>query len=620
MFNTSHTCLPKTIKYLLKAIKQPKIDDVKSQIWNRNPKFMPHTQSTHKRLSQSLTPMPAPAAPAATLRIHSTLSGQKEPFVPVSPGKVGIYLCGPTVYKPSHIGHMVGPVIFDVIKRYLRYSGYQVTLVINVTDVDDKLINESRNRGMTMGALADEMTADYMRNLQAMGVDTVDHFPKATASMDGIIGFTQQLIDKGFAYASGGDVYFDVAKDREYGKLSNRTVESMKGEGGEMAGRKRSPYDFALWKGAKPGEPSWPSPWGPGRPGWHIECSAMSHAILGETFDIHGGGLDLVFPHHENEIAQSECAHGKPQAKYWLHNGLMQAADEVGKVGGRQTRATDVGHVSNVPGSQGTSAGQPSTTPGRQDAYPTTPAAHDIASQEAGKISKSKGSGAFRELLERHSPESIRMLLVSTHYRSPILFSEDEIRKHADRLETFYRFFKRYERVTGESFYSLPAPATRAEGDAEVGRSATPSDDALLREMHAHRERFLERMDDDFNSAGAIGCLFEAVTALNRYVEQEKLEADAKAKAQQVQSLRRGAAILRELAGTLGLFRAAPAKPSAGGADDELVGGLMKLFIDLRAEARKSKNFALADRIRNGLTELGITLEDRPGGTDWARE
>ncbi len=572
---------------------------------------MSTTQSTHKRLSQSLTPMPATPAPAATIRIHSTLSGQKEPFVPVTPGKVGIYLCGPMVYKPSHIGHMVGPVIFDVIKRYLRYCGYQVTFVINVTDVDDKLINESRARGMTMAALAEEMTADYMRNLQAMGVDTVDHFPRATATMDGIIGFTQKLIDRGYAYASGGDVYFDVAKDREYGKLSNRTLEGMQGEGGEMAGRKRSPQDFALWKGAKPGEPSWPSPWGPGRPGWHIECSAMSHAILGETFDIHGGGLDLVFPHHENEIAQSECAHGKPQAKYWLHNGLMQAADEVGKVGGRATRVAGA-ERSDAPA----------------DAAPT---AGDIDSQQAGKISKSKGSGPFRELLERHSPEAIRMLLVSTHYRSPILFSEDEIRKHADRLETFYRFFKRYERVTGESFYSLPAAATRAEGDAQVGRNSIPSDkegagqsgtpaydDALLREMHGYRERFLERMDDDFNSAGAIGCLFEAVTALNRYVEQEKLETEAKTKPQPVQSLRRGAAILRELAGTLGLFRAAPARPS-GGADDALVAGLMKLFIDLRAVARKAKNFALADRIRNGLTQLGITLEDRPGGTDWTK-
>ncbi len=309
----------------------------------------------------------------------------------------------------------------------------------------------------------------------------------------------------------------------------------------------------------------------------------------------------------------------------------MQAADEVGKVGGRQTREASVAGAgaerSGVAGAERSDA-----SAGAAPMTPSVAIAGDIDSQQAAKISKSKGSGPFRELLQRHSAESIRMLLVSTHYRSPILFSEDEIKKQADRLETFYRFFKRYERVTGESFYSVPAAASRAEGDAAVGRNSIPSDkepagrsgtpsydDPLLGEMQGHRERFLERMDDDFNSAGAIGCLFEAVTALNRYVEQEKLETDAKAKSQQVQSLRRGAAILRELAGTLGLFRAAAAKASIGGTDDALVSGLMKLFIDLRAEARKSKNFALADGIRNGLTELGVTLEDRPGGTDWTR-
>ena len=273
------------------------------------------------------------------LRVYSTLTRTKEPFEPVRPGKVGIYLCGPTVYKPSHIGHMVGPVIFDAIKRYLTYSGYQVTLVVNVTDVDDKLIAESNQRGMPMAQLAAEMTDDYMKNIAALGVDVIDHFPRCTETMGEIIEFTKTLIEKGFAYEAQGDVYFEVAKCPDYGKLSHRGVEAMQGEGGGMADRKRSGADFALWKSAKPGEPSWPSPWGPGRPGWHIECSAMSRKLLGETFDIHGGGLDLIFPHHENEIAQSECCHGKPMAKYWLHNGLMQASSEVGKVGGRHTQA-----------------------------------------------------------------------------------------------------------------------------------------------------------------------------------------------------------------------------------------------------------------------------------------
>ena len=260
------------------------------------------------------------------IRVYNTLSKSKEPFEPLRPGKVGIYLCGPTVYRPSHIGHMVGPVIFDTIKRYLVYSGYEVTLVVNVTDVDDKLIAESEERNLPMAELAVEMTADYMNNIQSLAVETIDHFPRCTENMDEIIRFTSQLIDRGFAYESQGDVYFEVAKAADYGKLSHRRAEAMQGDGGGTAERKRAGADFALWKRAKPGEPSWKSPWGPGRPGWHIECSAMSRRLLGETFDIHGGGLDLVVPHHENEIAQSESCHGKPMAKYWMHNGLMQAS------------------------------------------------------------------------------------------------------------------------------------------------------------------------------------------------------------------------------------------------------------------------------------------------------
>jgi cysteinyl-tRNA synthetase len=533
------------------------------------------------------TPTTAPSSAAAAtaagrnpIRVYSTLTNRKEVFEPVTPGRVGIYLCGPTVYKPSHIGHMVGPVIFDVIKRYLTYRGYQVTLVINITDVDDKLINESRQRGISMSALAEELTADYHRNLAALGVDTVDHFPKATENIDGIIRVTQQLIDKGFAYVSQGDVYFDVTKDPDYGKLSNRSLDSLQGEGGDMAERKRSPHDFALWKSAKPGEPSWDSPWGKGRPGWHIECSVMSHRFLGETFDIHGGGLDLVFPHHENEIAQSESLHGKPQARYWLHNGLMQAADEVGKVGGRHTKPAVAG---------------------------------DMSSQAAAKISKSTGAGPFRELLARHSPEAIRLLIISTHYRSPILFGEGEIVKAAERLQTFYRFFKRLQRVTGQSFYFLPIPATAEAGQFD------PGDSPLLRELHQQRERFLEKMDDDFNTAGAIGHLFESVGALNRYAEQEKLEGPQRPPPEKLAVLTRGATVLRELGAILGLFRQPVAEPSAAG-DDRLTKELIRLLIEVRAEARASKYFALADKVRSGLAALGIKLEDRASGTEWTRE
>ncbi len=516
------------------------------------------------------------------LRVYNTLTRTKEPFEPVRPGKVGIYLCGPTVYKPSHIGHMVGPVIFDAIKRYLAYSGYQVTLVVNITDVDDKLIAESNKRGVPMAQLAAEMTADYMNNIEALGVDVIDEFPRCTETMDEIVKFTETLVQKGFAYEVQGDVYFEVSKSPEYGKLSHRGVEAMQGDGGGMADRKRAQADFALWKAAKPGEPSWPSPWGPGRPGWHIECSAMSRKLLGETFDIHGGGLDLMFPHHENEIAQSECCHGRPMAKYWLHNGLMQASSEVGKVGGRSTR----------------------------------PAEGDLAAQEVGKISKSKGSAPFSEMLKQFSGETIRFFVLSTQYRRPIDFSEERIREVETGMDTFYRFFKRFERVAGESFYAVDVPATRKEGDA--CRLAADGTSALDDAVAEHRSRFLEAMDDDFNTGGGIGALFDLVRAINKFVDDEKLEEPGKRTSEKMDPLRRGATTLRELAATLGLFRKPPQEKSSGG--DELVGKLMKLLIDLRAESRKKKDFATADRIRNTLAEIGVVLEDRPGGTEWSQK
>ncbi len=512
------------------------------------------------------------------IRVYNTLSGSKEPFEPVNAPKVGIYLCGPTVYKPSHIGHMVGPVIFDTVKRYLEYSGYDVTLVINVTDVDDKLIVESSTRGVTMPELAAQMTEDYMGNLKAMGVDSVDHFPYATENMDQIIEFTADLVKKDFAYESDGDVYFDVAKVTDYGKLSRRSLDSMQGEGGDTVQRKRSTADFALWKSAKTGEPSWESPWGPGRPGWHIECSVMSRRILGETFDIHGGGLDLIFPHHENEIAQSESRHGKPMAKYWMHNGLMQASSEVGKVGGRATRAAD----------------------------------GDVDAQEAGKISKSKGSNAFSDMLKDFPAETIRFFLLSTHYRRPIDFSEERVRQVGTGLEAFYRFFKRYERVTGQSVYQIAPPAKRPDGELK------PGDDPLLTAVAKERNRFLDAMDDDFNTGGATGVLFDLVRKLNKFVDHEKLEEAKKPDAAAIASLQQGVTTLRELAATLGMFSQPPAETSSGG-DDELVGQMMDLFIDIRANARTQKDFATADKIRNGLAELGVTLEDRPGGTEWCR-
>ncbi|MGB8853597.1 MAG: cysteine--tRNA ligase [Pirellulales bacterium] len=510
------------------------------------------------------------------IEIYSTLTKKKTPLVTVKPGHVGMYLCGPTVYKPSHIGHMVGPVIFDTVKRYLTYSGWSVTWVVNITDVDDKIIAESATRGTTMAKLAEEMTADYLDNLACLGVESIDSMPKATEHIGTIIAFIEGLITKGCAYASDGDVYFDVTRDADYGKLTNRSVEQTQGEGGSTAERKRSAADFALWKQAKPGEPSWDSPWGKGRPGWHIECSAMSKAILGPHFDIHGGGLDLVFPHHENEIAQSESLHDCPMATYWMHNGLMQAAGAAGKVGGRP-RGTE-----------------PS-------------AADDAAAQAATKISKSTGAEPFKNLLARHRPEVIRLLLLSTHYRSPIHFGEEPLGESARAMEAFERLFARYERIGGTSFYALPC-RSRREGDDAAG---SVRDD--VREL---RTKFLAAMDDDFNTAIAIATLFDFVRTANKFIDQHGLE--AKKPAAELAALDAMMLVLRELTGTLGLFLKAP-RAMSGGADEALVGKLMDLIIEIRANARKSKDFATADLVRNKLTEAGIMLEDRPDGTGWTK-
>lgn len=520
------------------------------------------------------------------IRIYNTLTKTKEEFVPVHSGKVGMYLCGPTVYKPSHIGHMVGPVIFDAIKRYLTYSGYEVTFIINITDVDDKLISEANRRGLPMPAVAEEMTADYWANLEAMGVkESVSAFPKATEHIGNIIRFVQTLIDKGFAYESDGDVYYDVGKFSDYGKLSHRSLESMLGEGGSTAERKHTPYDFALWKSAKADEPSWDSPWGKGRPGWHIECSVMSKELLGDTFDIHGGGLDLVFPHHENEVAQSEACHGKAMCNFWMHNGLMQASSETGKVGGRNTRSNE---------------------------EQTAALADNAAEQEAGKISKSKGASAFRDMLKVFEAETIRFFLLSTHYRRPIDFSFERIEEVGKGLETFYRFFKRFEKITGQSFYRLNVPLTRTADKSKEEKS--PDGIAEL------RSKFLESMDDDFNTGGAIGVFFDILRLLNKFIDDNKMEA-VQGNSNAVEQLQQGAAVLRELALTLGLF-VKPVKEAEAitSASAELVGKLMTLLIELRAAARKNKDFATADKIRKDLSDFGITLEDRPGGTEWRTE
>jgi cysteinyl-tRNA synthetase len=490
------------------------------------------------------------------IRLYNTLTQIKEGLQTVRPGHVGMYLCGPTVYSPSHIGHMVGPVIFDTIKRFLTYNGYVVTWVVNITDVDDKLIVQAQKEGTSVKDLAERVTADYVACLKALDVDGIDRMPRATEHIAEIIAMIQGLIDKGMAYASGGDVYFDVAKDPDYGKLSHRHVEELlAGARIEPTEKKRHPGDFALWKASKPGEPTWEGPWGPGRPGWHIECSAMCVKILGEHFDIHGGGLDLVFPHHENEIAQSESFTGKPFATYWLHTGLL--------------------------------------------------------TKEGRKISKSDPETIvlMSDLLAKHEPDTLRALLLSSHYRRPTDYSNDRLAEVARGLQAFRNYFDRFERLTGESFYDLPAPTHRHDFDAGAS--------TFLGEVAEVRQRFLEAMDDDFNTGGALGKLHELVPTLNRFADASRLELPDRS-SEALEEWKSATVVLKELTNLLGLFRRAPKTVSA--TDSGLTAGLINLLIELRGTLRKEKNFALADRVRAGLGDLGVTLEDRPGGTGWRIE
>ncbi|MCA9147097.1 MAG: cysteine--tRNA ligase, partial [Planctomycetales bacterium] len=389
------------------------------------------------------------------------------------------------------------------------------------------------------------------------------------------------LIEKDYAYESSGDVFFDVQKDRQYGKLSNRSADEQQGEGGGAAAKKRSASDFALWKSAKAGEPAWDSPWGQGRPGWHIECSAMSRRLLGESFDIHGGGLDLMFPHHENEIAQSECCHGKPMAKYWMHNGLLRSG-EAGKVGGRGERESD--------------------------------ATDSVEQAASGKMSRSAGAGGLRDQLAKHGGEKIRFFLLKTHYRSTVVYSEAALDEAAIALDKFYVFFDRYERITSRSYYLA------AGDDRKLVRRREEHDDSdtsgLLAEVKGYRDAYLAKMDDDFNSGGAVSELFNLLGSLNKFADQQNLEESAKRSQSDLDQFCRGVEVLRELSAILGLFLK-PVASSAAGGSEETLDKLVQTFIRMRADARQNKDFALSDRIRDELTAAGVTLEDRKEGTTW---
>jgi len=504
------------------------------------------------------------------LQVFSTLTRQKEPF-PKKPGeRVTMYVCGPTVYKPSHIGHMVGPVIFDTVKRFLSYLGYEVTWVVNITDVDDKLIVRARELNTTVPELAARMTEDYFACLKALNVTGVDHFPRATEHIGGMIEIIQALLAKGHAYELDDGVYFDVTSDPDYGALTHRDPEQMEaGARLEVNPRKRNPGDFALWKAAKPDEPAevqYDSPFrcGRGRPGWHIECTCMALKLLGETLDIHGGGLDLQFPHHENELAQSQSYTGKPFARLWMHNGLLRM--------GHAKMAGSVGNVVNM-----------------------------------------------ADLLRRHRPDTVRFLLLSSHYRSPIEYSEERLDEIAKSLQGFYRFFERYERITKNSLY---AAATLPSGTDPF--TLPPTADPRFAELF---RRFGEALADDFNTAAAIGTLHEMLAALNRYADQHRLEEPGTDLARRDGFLT-GSAAFRTMYNILGLFWQPPAQASLGGGD-ALVSGLVQLLIDLRNDLRTQAKaaapdnplrkalFDQSDRIRKRLGELGVTLEDRPGGTTW---
>ena len=505
------------------------------------------------------------------LFLHNTLGQKKQEFVPLDPGHVRMYVCGPTVYDRAHIGNARPVVAFDVLYRLLKRLYPRVTYVRNITDVDDKINNAAKERGEPIEAITQRTARWYHEDMAALLALPPDAEPRATQHVAEMIAMIVVLIEKGHAYAADGHVLFDVPSMKDYGRLSHRSVDDMMaGARVEVAPYKKGPFDFVLWKPSTPDLPGWDSPWGRGRPGWHIECSAMSMRYLGETFDIHGGGLDLVFPHHENEIAQSESFTGKTFARYWMHNGLLQRTGEARKLGGRR-----VG---------------------------------DLQDQEAEKMSKSKGNiVTISELLARHQPETIRFFLLATHYRRPIDFSDDRIEEVSRGLHAFYRFFERYERIAGDSFYNLPA-LDRAGEFAPAVAGADPNDLAVAK---THRDAFLSAMEDDFNTGGAIGILFDLLRVLNSLADKwEKEKHDSALK-----GLRVGTAVLREMTGILGVFRSAV--PDATKPKDDLTGKLIELLIDLRKQARTQKNFALADEIRKRLVELSVTLEDRPDGTTW---
>ena len=480
---------------------------------------------------------------AASIRLFNTMTMQKEPLEPAVPGKLGVYVCGPTVYSYVHIGNARTFTSFDAVVRYLRYRGFQVTYVRNYTDVDDKIIKAAHETGEEPVALAARFVDIFREDARALHLLEPDVSPKVSDHIPEILHIIQKLVERGVAYESQGDVYFSVKQYPGYAKLSKRNVDDLvAGERVQPGDQKREPLDFALWKAAKPGEPAWDSPWGKGRPGWHIECSAMSAKYLGESFDLHGGGLDLIFPHHENEIAQSEAASGKLFARSWLHCGFLDL--------------------------------------------------------EGAKMSKSLGNVVrLRDALQKVDAEALRFFFLSTHYRHPLNFSDKGLADAEQRMEYFYETLRKVdERVSGKDF----------------GKGA------LYGEPGRFLTEFESAMDDDFNTAGALGALSGLFAQLNELTDKPPVKDKAQV-GRTLQALRED---VRKVSGVLGLFEDDPAqwllrRRERAVAERGIDVAKVEQLIQARTDARKAKNFAEADRVRDELKGLGVEIMDTPAGTVW---
>ncbi|MGN0710273.1 MAG: cysteine--tRNA ligase [Anaerovoracaceae bacterium] len=466
------------------------------------------------------------------MKIYNTLTRKKEEFVPIDKSEIKIYVCGPTVYNYFHIGNARPFVVFDTLRKYLEYRGNNVKFVQNFTDVDDKIINKAREEGISAGEVSEKYIAEYYKDAAALNVKPATVHPKVTETMDDIIKFVADLIEKGYAYEVDGDVYYSTRKFADYGKLSKQNIEDLEaGARIEIGEKKKDPLDFALWKARKTDdEIAWESPWGMGRPGWHIECSTMSKKYLGETIDIHAGGQDLAFPHHENEIAQSEAHNGKPFSNYWMHNGYITIDNE--------------------------------------------------------KMSKSKGNFfTVRDILQKYSGEVIRFFLLSGHYRNPINFSDELMEQAKNGLARMQNAKANLKHL--------------AENGKDGGMTAEEED--IIKGFDKYRQKFIDAMEDDLNTADAITAVFELVTAINTAVKDGASKEFAKAALE----------VLAELTTVLGLLQAE---------EDESIDPEIEALVEERQQARKEKNFARADEIRDLLKAKGIVLKDTPQGVQIIKE